>query len=149
MTETPPANPLDQLFCFSVHSTAMAVTRAYKPLLDSLGVTYPQYLALLLLGARDGQSVGELGDQLFLESNTLTPMIKRMEASGLVARRRDDRDERVVRVTLTDAGRTLLAEAQRIASAMLAACGGDLSTLLRSRDDLLAVRRRLMAGQPG
>jgi MarR family transcriptional regulator, organic hydroperoxide resistance regulator len=105
------ANPLDQFLCFSVYAAGLAFNRVYKPLLDRFGITYPQYLAIAALSSKDGQKVSELGEKLFLESNTLTPLIKRLESAGLVSRVRDSQDERVVRVTLTPAGRVLANEA--------------------------------------
>lgn len=105
------ANPLDQFLCFSVYAAGLAFNRVYKPLLDRYGITYPQYLAIVALSGRDGQKVSELGDRLFLESNTLTPLIKRLEAAGLVSRTRDTQDERVVRVSLTPQGRKLAQDA--------------------------------------
>lgn len=111
MTEIPPSapagSPLDQFLCFSVYAAGLAFNRVYKPLLDPYGITYPQYLALVALSSKDGQTVGELGEQLHLESNTLTPLIKRLEAAGLVTRTRDKQDERVVRLGLTSAGSDL------------------------------------------
>ncbi len=97
--------PFDNLLCFAVYAAGHAFNRVYKPLLDRLGLTYPQYLVILALRHADGQTVGALGEHLFLESNTLTPLIKRLEAAGFVQRRRDAADERVVRVHLTDRGR--------------------------------------------
>lgn len=115
MTTTDPvadqANPLDQFLCFSVYAAGLAFNRVYKPLLDRYGITYPQYLAIVALSDRDGQKVSELGERLFLESNTLTPLIKRLETAGLVSRTRDTQDERVVRVSLTEQGRTVASEA--------------------------------------
>lgn len=115
MTTTDPvadqANPLDQFLCFSVYAAGLAFNRVYKPLLDRYGITYPQYLAIVALSDRDGQKVSELGERLFLESNTLTPLIKRLETAGLVSRTRDTQDERVVRVSLTEHGRTVASEA--------------------------------------
>ena len=102
-------NGLADYLCFSTYSANLAFNRVYKPLLDALGLTYPQYLALVLLWAEDDQTVGQLGDKLFLESNTLTPLLKRLEALGHVARSRDPKDERVVRIRLTDKGREQLA----------------------------------------
>jgi len=134
------ANPLDQFLCFSVYAAGLAFNRVYKPLLDRFGITYPQYLAIAALSSKDGQKVSELGYKLFLESNTLTPMIKRLESAGLVSRVRDAEDERVVRVTLTQAGRSLAAEAlQCIPDEVLRATGmsgDDLDALNRSMVDL-------------
>jgi DNA-binding MarR family transcriptional regulator len=106
-----PASPLDDFLCFSVYAAGLAFNRVYKPLLDRFGITYPQYLAIIALSSRDGQKVSELGETLFLESNTLTPLIKRLEAAGFVTRTRDTQDERVVRVSLTDTGHQLAKDA--------------------------------------
>lgn len=98
---------LEQQLCFAVYSAAHAFNRFYKPLLAELGVTYPQYLVLLVLWEREGLSVSEIGAQLLLDSGTLTPMLKRMEAMGLVVRQRDSADERLVRVALTSTARAM------------------------------------------
>ena len=112
---------LDNQLCFALYSASLATTKLYKPLLDSLGLTYPQYLALLVLWEQDGLAVNELGERLFLDSGTLTPLLKRMEAAGWLRRERASDDERRVRVTLTPAGRALkrraLAVPQRLAGA--------------------------------
>ena len=104
MTESP---PLPQMLCFALYSANHAMQAAYKPMLDSAGLTYPQFLVLTLLWAEDDQAMSRIGAALHLESNTLTPMLKRMEAAGLVARSRDPGDERQVRLTLTAAGHAL------------------------------------------
>jgi MarR family transcriptional regulator, organic hydroperoxide resistance regulator len=134
------ANPLDQFLCFSVYAAGLAFNRVYKPLLDRFGITYPQYLAIVALSSKDGQKVSELGEKLFLESNTLTPLIKRLESAGLVSRVRDSQDERVVRITLTPTGRSLAEEAlQCVPGDILRATGmsgDDLETLNRSMVDL-------------
>lgn len=98
---------LADFMCFAVYSANLAYGRAYKPLLDKLGVTYTQYIAIVALWEEDHQTVGRLGEKLFLESNTLTPILKKLESVGLVTRVRDQRDERQVVVSLTDAGREL------------------------------------------
>lgn len=105
------APDLDELLCFAIHSTAHAIQRANKPLLDRLGLTYPQYLVMVVLWSADGQTVGAIGDRLFLESSTLTPLLKRLQAAGLVERQRDAADERQVRIRLTAAGRALRGKA--------------------------------------
>lgn len=105
--EAESADPLTRLLCFSVYAANLAFHRAYKAKLDALNITYPQYLTLLLLRARSGQSVKEIGGHLSLDSNTLTPMIQRLEASGLVRRRRDADDQRVVHVDITAEGRKI------------------------------------------
>ena len=103
--EKPPK--LDDFLCFAIYSTNLAVNRVYKPLLDELGLTYPQYIVLIALYDEDNQTVGGLGDKLFLDSSTLTPLLKRMEAMGHLTRQRDPEDERQVRMRLTPQGRSV------------------------------------------
>ena len=105
---------LDQQLCFALYSSSLAMTKIYKPLLAPLGLTYPQYLAMLVLWERDGLAVGELGERLFLDSGTLTPLLKRMEASGWLQRERAADDERRVIVSLTAEGRALRQKAKRV-----------------------------------
>lgn len=104
---SPDVPKLADFMCFAVYSANLAYGRAYKPILDPLGVTYTQYIAIVALWEQDHQTVGQLGERLFLESNTLTPILKKLESVGLVARVRDPRDERQVVVSLTAAGREL------------------------------------------
>lgn len=99
---------LSNFLCFAIYSANLAFNRAYKPILDKLGLTYTQYIALVALSEQDDQTVRALGEKLFLESNTLTPMLKKLEAVGYIRRHRDPTDERQVRVSLTPAGRQLL-----------------------------------------
>lgn len=99
---------LSKFLCFAVYSANLAFGRVYKPILDELGLTYTQYIALVALGEEDDQTVGVLGEKLFLESNTLTPILKKLEALGYIRRQRDPADERQVRLSLTAAGRRLL-----------------------------------------
>ena len=98
---------LADFLCFAVYSANLAFGRAYKPILDQLGLTYPQYIAIVALWEEDDQTVSRLGEKLFLESNTLTPILKKLESMGYLTRRRDPKDERQVRVNLTEAGRRL------------------------------------------
>lgn len=98
---------LADFLCFAIYSANLAYGRAYKPILDPLGLTYTQYIALVALWEEDNQTVSQLGERMFLESNTLTPILKKLESLGYLRRRRDSDDERVVRVSLTDAGRKL------------------------------------------
>jgi DNA-binding MarR family transcriptional regulator len=107
MPATPPL-PLDQQICFTLYRLNMAVNRSYKPLLDELGITYPQYLVLNALGEEDGRSIGAIAQRLALESSTVTPLVKRMEDAGLLDRRRARANERVVQVWMTANGRELL-----------------------------------------
>lgn len=134
--------PSDML-CFALHSTAHAVHAAYAPLLQPLGLTYPQYLAISALNATDGLTVSQLGAELRLESNTLTPLLKRMESAGWLTRSRDIRDERQVRLRLTDAGRTLAAQAASIPRAFAEKTGLQLSEIADLRDILAALRDKL------
>jgi len=98
---------LSDFLCFAVYSANLAFGKVYKPVLEQLGLTYPQYIAIVALWEEDNQTVGSLGEKMFLESNTLTPLLKKLEAMGYVERRRDTEDERLVRVTLTKSGRQL------------------------------------------
>lgn len=140
---------LDQQLCFALYAASRAVTRAYAPLLEPLGLTYPQYLVLLVLWEDDGVSVKQLGERLFLDSATLTPLLKRLEQQGLVTRRRDDDDERVVRIDLTEPGRALRAKARRVPEALACRAGCDpadstaLARLAHLREELHALRRQL------
>ncbi len=134
--------PTDML-CFALHSTAHAVHAAYAPLLQPLGLTYPQYLVLSSLQVLDGQTVGQLGAELRLESNTLTPLLKRMESSGWVRRTRDGKDERQVRVSLTEDGHALAARAAGVPRAFAEKTGLPLADLADLRDILAALRERL------
>ena len=98
---------LSDFLCFSIYSANLAYGRAYKPILEKLGLTYTQYIAIVALWEEDGQTVGSLGEKLFLESNTLTPILKKLEAMGYLRRERNPADERQVRISLTEAGRQL------------------------------------------
>ena len=136
---------LPDFLCFAFYSTSHAFNRIYKPLLDAMGVTYPQYLVLVQLWAEDGQTVGALGARLFLESNTLTPLIKRLEGLGLVSRQRNPADERQVQVRLTEAGRALEAQAQRLPACIFEATGLTLPEIHRLTQDITTLRDALMA----
>ena len=136
---------LSNQLCFAVYSTAHALNRVYKPLLDALALTYPQYLVMLTLWERDAPTVKEIGERLHLDSGTLTPLLKRLEAAGLVRRRRDPADERQVRIGLTQKGRALRDRARAVPHEILCASGhsaGDLQELKRA---LLGLRDRLNA----
>jgi DNA-binding MarR family transcriptional regulator len=131
----PARNPLalNEQLCFALYSASRAVIRAYAPLLEPLGLTYPQYLVMLVLWEEDGAGIKHIGDQLALDSGTLTPLLKRLEAAGLVTRRRGDGDERVVQVHLTAAGRNLRARAEGVPveAACAAGFGTDAASLRR------------------
>ena len=134
---------LDQLLCFSVYSTGHAFNRIYKPLLDRIGLTYPQYLVMVVLWQEDGQTVRGIGSKLFLESNTLTPLIKRLESAGLLKRARDQEDERQVRVKLTQKGRDLQDAAHEVPDCVFEACGLDLDALKDLNQKLIMLRHSL------
>jgi MarR family transcriptional regulator, organic hydroperoxide resistance regulator len=147
MPDGNPTPTLNDQLCFALYSTAHAVTRAYKPLLDAFGLTYPQYLVLLVLWERDGVSVKEIGDRLFLDSGTLTPLLKRMEAAGFVKRTRDPEDERQLRVNLTAKGQDLRGKARDIAAKLFCDFGRPLPALVALRDDLTELRTQLQKSQ--
>ncbi|MCZ2815815.1 MarR family winged helix-turn-helix transcriptional regulator [Modestobacter sp. VKM Ac-2984] len=140
MTDTPsPSVALDDQLCFALYAASRAVTARYRPMLDELGVTYPQYLVLMLLWEEDGQSVGQLGTRLALDSGTLSPLLKRLTAAGLVTRHRRADDERSVSVRLTDAGRALQGPACSISAEMI-----DALALNQSQFDELKAQLRLI-----
>ena len=136
---------LDNQLCFALYSASLAMTRLYKPLLDELGLTYPQYLAMLVLWEQDGLMVSELGERLFLDSGTLTPLLKRLEAAGLITRIRAVADERRVLITLSAAGRKLKAQATKIPSCIISATQCSLPDLLALTSQVQALRQRLVA----
>ncbi len=142
-TKTDAMLQLDNQLCFALYSTSLAMTKLYKPLLDELGLTYPQYLAMLALWEQDGLMVSELGERLSLDSGTLTPLLKRLEVSGLVTRIRDVEDERRVHITLTAAGRKLKTRAAKIPGCILAASQCSVSELISLTQQVQALRRRI------
>ena len=135
---------LDEFLCFAVYSASHAFNRVYKPLLDKLGLTYPQYLAMVVLWEHGDQTVGSLGEKLFLESSTLTPMLKRLEVMGYIARVRDAIDERQVRVQLTNAGHTLRKKAQAIPPCILDATGLKAEDLAKLTKNITMLRKSLV-----
>lgn len=134
---------LDNQVCFALYSASLAMTKFYKPLLDEIGLTYPQYLVMLALWERDGVTVSELGERLFLDSGTLTPLLKRLEASGHLNRLRDAEDERRVRISLTAQGRALREQAERIPNCVLERTQCTLPELTALTGQLTALRDRL------
>ncbi|PRD42955.1 MarR family transcriptional regulator [Phyllobacterium phragmitis] len=134
---------LGDFLCFAVYSANHAFNRVYKPLLDKLGLTYPQYLVMVLLWTQDDQTVGNLGEKLFLESSTLTPLLKRLEALGHIKRSRDPVDERQVRVQLTDKGRALRENALDIPPCILDASGLEAGQANRLLSEITALRNAL------
>ncbi|GGN90517.1 MarR family winged helix-turn-helix transcriptional regulator [Saccharibacillus kuerlensis] len=113
-----PQLQLENMLCFSIYASSREITKMYQPYLEDLGVTYSQYLVLIVLWEQDERTVKELGEELFLDSGTLTPLLKRLENAGLVARNRSTEDERKVFISLTDKGRELQAKAARIPECM-------------------------------
>lgn len=136
---------LDNQLCFALYSTSLAMTRVYKPLLDEIGLTYPQYLAMLVLWEEDGLMVSELGERLYLDSGTLTPLLKRLETSGLIARIRAVEDERRVHITLTASGRKLKAKAAKIPGCILSATECSIPELMALTQQVQNLRSRLRA----
>ena len=134
---------LDNQLCFALYSASLAMTKLYKPLLDELGLTYPQYLAMLALWEEDGLSVSQLGERLRLDSGTLTPLLKRLEAQGLVSRLRAVEDERRVHVMLTSAGRKLRARAEKVPGCILEASQCSLAELGQLTRQVQSLRDRL------
>ena len=134
---------LDHQLCFALYATSLAMTKVYKPLLAPLGLTYPQYLVLLVLWERDGISVSQLGERLTLDSGTLTPLLKRLEAQALVQRLRDVADERRVLLRLTAAGRALRVQAQAVPQAIACATACDLQQIGALAAQLHQLRQQL------
>jgi DNA-binding MarR family transcriptional regulator len=146
MTALPaPSVTLDDQLCFALYAASRAVTARYRPMLDVIGLTYPQYLVMMLLWEADHQTVGQLGSRLALDSGTLSPLLKRLTAAGLVTRHRRAEDERSVSVALTDEGRALHDKALRVSEEMIGAIGFDTGEF----DDLRQKLRQLAARVSG
>ncbi|HWF75682.1 MAG TPA: MarR family transcriptional regulator [Caulobacteraceae bacterium] len=136
---------LDDFLCFAVYSATHAFNRVYQPLLKDLGLTYPQFIAMILLWEKDGQTVSELGERLYLQSNTLTPMLKRLEALGYISRTRDAADERQVRIRLTESGRNLRPSAFDVIGGVARTTGLTSEHAARLVKELEALRQALDA----
>ncbi|PRY80369.1 DNA-binding MarR family transcriptional regulator [Yoonia maritima] len=134
---------LDDMICFDVYAANLAIGRLYKPLLTQFGVTYPQYLVLMSLWEKDGQTVGEIGALLGLESSTLTPLIKRLATAGLVTRLRAVEDERRVHISLTDKGRDMANSRDQMAECLVGAAGLTLQEFGQLRELLRKLRSNL------
>ncbi|MFC0708423.1 MarR family winged helix-turn-helix transcriptional regulator [Azorhizophilus paspali] len=134
---------LDNQLCFALYSTSLLMTKVYKPLLQELGLTYPQYLAMLVLWERDGITVGELSARLLTDSGSLTPLLKRLEAEGLLNRTRSSKDERVVELHLTERGRVLYDRARNIPSCIVVASEQTPDTLAALKEELVGLRNSL------
>ena len=145
---TDPASPrLADFLCFAIYSANLAYGRAYRPILKKLGLTYTQYIAIVALWEKDDQTVGGLGQKLFLESNTLTPILKKLEAMGYLCRRRDPEDERQVLVGLTDAGRRLREQARGMN--LVAASGLPPAEFARLQKTIVTLRDNLVEAAAG
>ncbi len=136
---------LDNQMCFALYSTSLAMTRIYKPLLDEIGLTYPQYLAMLVLWEKDGLTVSELGERLYLDSGTLTPLLKRLESFGYITRLRAVEDERRVHITLTATGRKLKLKAAKIPGCILSASQCSIPELVALTSQVRALRQHLIS----
>ncbi|EPE97956.1 MarR family winged helix-turn-helix transcriptional regulator [Rhizobium grahamii] len=134
---------LDDFMCFALYTANHAMNRVYKPMLDALDLTYPQYLVMVTLWKEDGQTVGGIGEKLHLESSTLTPLLKRLEATGYVRRERGKDDERVVIIRLTEQGRELRKRAAAIPGCILDASGREFVELKRLAADVFTLRDTL------
>jgi MarR family transcriptional regulator, organic hydroperoxide resistance regulator len=148
MAKKPAPNPmlqLDNQLCFAVYSAGHAFNRVYKQLLDGLGLTYPQYLAMLVLWEQDNVAVKDIGEKLFLDSGTLTPLLKRLEAAGLIKRTRSVADERQMLIALTPQGQALREKAKAVPQGILAASACTVGEMAAMKDELVALRDRLNA----
>ena len=134
---------IDEQLCFAIYSTMLGLNKVYRELLKDLEITYPQYLVMLVLWERDGLTVGEIAERVFLDSPTVTPLLKRLEAAGLVSRDRSPQDERQVLITLTPAGRSLRQRASHLPQCIVDASDTELAELIDLRDRLLALRERM------
>ena len=134
---------LDNQLCFALYSTSLMMTKVYKPLLQELGLTYPQYLAMMVLWERDGITVGDISTRLLTDPGSLTPLLKRLEAEGLLTRTRSSKDERVVELRLTDKGRSMQDQAKRVPACILAATELGLDELSSLKSELVALRNSL------
>ena len=134
---------LDNQLCFSLYSTSLAMSKMYKPLLETLGLTYPQYLIMLVLWEEDGITATELGQRLGQDKGALSPVIKRLQAQGLIDRRRDPEDERRIHLQLTTAGRSMQKKAREIPAQVLCATGLNREAVRQLKAQIEAVRRAL------
>ena len=134
---------LDNQLCFALYSTSLLMTKVYKPLLQALGLTYPQYLAMMVLWEQDGLTVGEVSTRLLTDPGSLTPLLKRLEAEGYISRTRSKEDERVVLLHLSEQGRALQQKALTVPGCILSASGLELDKLQALQAELLKLRGNL------
>lgn len=138
-----PSLLLDEQLCFALYAASRRMTATYRPLLEALDLTYPQYLVMLVLWERDGLTVSELGDRLQLDSGTLTPLLKRLQQAGLVGRRRRQSDEREVEITLTEAGDQLRERAAEVPRCLAEKLCMSVDAVVHLRDELKSLATRL------
>ncbi|KXF78552.1 MarR family transcriptional regulator [Paramesorhizobium deserti] len=139
---------VSEMLCFSIYSAGHAFTQLYRPLLDAIGLTYPQYLVMVALWRRDGRTVKELGETLFLDSSTLTPLLKRLETAGFITRTRNPRDERQVLLHLTEEGRRLKESTAEVSRCVQEAVGIDADTANKIQAAIDAIRDGIHKRKP-
>ena len=144
----PKSVPLDLHLCYSLYSTSMAINRLYKPMLDALEITYPQYLVLCTLWEGDGRTISAIAGHLALEPSTITPLVKRLEQTGLVTRRRNAQDERLVEVFLTPKGKDLESRAMCLTDTLLRRSRLSVDEILSLNERVRALRAVLTEGEP-
>lgn len=135
---------LDNQLCFALYSASLAMTKSYKPLLDALELTYPQYLVMLILWQQDGLALKDIAEKLFTESGALTPVLKRMQEMGLLLRARSPHSERTLEIRLTDKGRELKQRALKVNETVALNCGMGLEQMQQLREQLVSLRAQLM-----
>jgi len=145
---TPQLVPLDGQLCFSLYGATLAIGRAYKPMLDDLGLTYPQYLVLSALWEADGQTIGAIAERLSLEPSTITPLVKRLEQAGFLTRQRNPDDERQVQVRLSEKGRGVRVETACLTDTLLRRSGLTVEQIMALNDQVQALRDAVAAGEP-
>ncbi|KJC59241.1 MarR family transcriptional regulator [Bradyrhizobium sp. LTSPM299] len=141
--------PLDGQLCFSLYATSMAINRAYKPMLDAMGITYPQYLVLSVLAENGEQTISTIAERLDLEPSTITPLVKRLEHAGLLSRRRNPRDEREVQVALTASGKRLHDESGCLTETLLRRSGLTVPEMISLNERIQSLRHALVADDGG
>ena len=146
MTTPPDPIPLDAQLCFSLYGASIAINRAYKPMLDALGITYPQYLVLSALWEADGQTIGAIAERLSLEPSTITPLVKRLEQAGFLTRTRNPQDERQVQVRLTDKGRDIRADTTCLTDTLLRRSGLTVAQIIALNGQVQALRDAVAGG---
>ena len=141
--------PLDGQLCFSLYATSMAINRAYKPMLDAMGITYPQYLVLSVLAENGEQTISTIAERLDLEPSTITPLVKRLEHAGLLSRKRNPRDEREVQVALTASGKRLHDESGCLTETLLRRSGLTVPEMISLNERIQSLRHALVADDSG